>query len=171
MECSPISAFPAPTRRTPNARSGLVWTSLRRRRDAFDTRAKETLKVRHWHRHRYRRGRRSGRTWGSAQEQGCRRRHRRNLAARLQGRAEPGSVVIAETTKRLLGGVFELTLLGPQTLKALRCAGSSLPTVLRALSRYRNDDAERDRCAELRAGRATTSRHVVIAAAPSTRCD
>src|SRR5271166_6578326 len=40
-----------------------------------------------------------------------------NLAARLQGLAEPGSVVIAESTRRLLGGAFELTPLGPQTLK------------------------------------------------------
>src|SRR5271165_2646610 len=40
-----------------------------------------------------------------------------NLAARLQGLARPGSVVIAESTKRLLGGAFELKPLGPQTLK------------------------------------------------------
>jgi class 3 adenylate cyclase len=42
-----------------------------------------------------------------------------NLAARLQGLAEPGAVVIAESTKRLLGGTFDLTPLGPQTLKGL----------------------------------------------------
>ena len=40
-----------------------------------------------------------------------------NLAARLQALAEPGSVVIAESTRRLLGGTFELKALGPQTLK------------------------------------------------------
>src|SRR5271157_4660969 len=40
-----------------------------------------------------------------------------NLAARLQGLARPGSVVIAESTRRLLGGAFELKPLGPQTLK------------------------------------------------------
>ena len=40
-----------------------------------------------------------------------------NLAARLQALAEPGSVVIAESTRRLLGGAFELKALGPQTLK------------------------------------------------------
>ncbi len=44
------------------------------------------------------------------------------------------------------------------------------PEGCRALSRYRNDDAKRDCCAELQAA-ATTSRHVVIAAARSTRCD
>src|SRR3984957_19204690 len=42
-----------------------------------------------------------------------------NLAARLEGLAEPGSVVIAESTRRLLGETFELTPLGPQTLKGL----------------------------------------------------
>ena len=40
-----------------------------------------------------------------------------NLAARLQALAEPGSVVVAEATRRLLGGTFELKALGPQTLK------------------------------------------------------
>ena len=40
-----------------------------------------------------------------------------NLAARLQGLAGPGNVVIAESTRRLLGGAFELKPLGPQTLK------------------------------------------------------
>jgi class 3 adenylate cyclase len=40
-----------------------------------------------------------------------------NLAARLQGLAEPGMVVIAESTRRLLGGAFELQALGPQSLK------------------------------------------------------
>jgi class 3 adenylate cyclase/tetratricopeptide (TPR) repeat protein len=40
-----------------------------------------------------------------------------NLAARLQALAEPGSVVIAESTRRLLGGAFELKALGPQNLK------------------------------------------------------
>ena len=40
-----------------------------------------------------------------------------NLAARLQALAEPGSVVIAEATRRLLGGAFELHPLGHQNLK------------------------------------------------------
>jgi class 3 adenylate cyclase len=40
-----------------------------------------------------------------------------NMAARLQGLAEPGAVVIAESTRRLLGGAFELEPLGPQPLK------------------------------------------------------
>jgi class 3 adenylate cyclase len=40
-----------------------------------------------------------------------------NLAARLQGIAEPDSVVIAEGTRKLLGELFELVDLGPQKLK------------------------------------------------------
>ena len=42
-----------------------------------------------------------------------------NLAARLQGVAEPGQVVVAEGTRRLLGELFELQALGPQSLKGL----------------------------------------------------
>ena len=42
-----------------------------------------------------------------------------NLAARLQGIAEPDSVVIAESTRRLLGDLFELVDLGPQNLKGV----------------------------------------------------
>jgi len=40
-----------------------------------------------------------------------------NLAARLQALAEPGSVVIGPSTRRLVGGLFELTNLGSQNLK------------------------------------------------------
>jgi len=40
-----------------------------------------------------------------------------NLAARLQGIAEPNRVVISESTRRLLGSRFELEDLGPQDLK------------------------------------------------------
>src|SRR5580692_10746021 len=42
-----------------------------------------------------------------------------NVAARLQGVAEPNSVVIAETTRRLVGNLFELQDLGPQELKGI----------------------------------------------------
>ena len=62
---------------------------------------------------------------GSAQEQAVV-GETPNLAARLQALAEPGSVVIAEATRRLLGGAFELKPLGPQTLEGLRRAGSRL---------------------------------------------
>jgi class 3 adenylate cyclase/predicted ATPase len=43
-----------------------------------------------------------------------------NLAARLQAMAEPGSVVISESTRRLLGKTFELKALGLQELKGFR---------------------------------------------------
>jgi class 3 adenylate cyclase/predicted ATPase len=42
-----------------------------------------------------------------------------NLAARLQGMAEPNSVVIAESTRKLLGNLFELEDLGAQDLKGM----------------------------------------------------
>jgi class 3 adenylate cyclase len=42
-----------------------------------------------------------------------------NLAARLQGIAEPNSVVIAEDTRRLLGSLFEVQDVGPQELKGI----------------------------------------------------
>ena len=45
-----------------------------------------------------------------------------NLAARLQGVAEPNSVVIAESTRKLVGNLFELEDLGSQELKGI--AGS-----------------------------------------------
>ena len=40
-----------------------------------------------------------------------------NLAARLQALASPGSVVISQATRRLVGGLFELADLGPRRLK------------------------------------------------------
>ena len=42
-----------------------------------------------------------------------------NLAARLQQLAPPGGVVIAESTRYLLGGVFALVDLGPQAVKGI----------------------------------------------------
>jgi class 3 adenylate cyclase/tetratricopeptide (TPR) repeat protein len=42
-----------------------------------------------------------------------------NLAARLQGIAEPNTVVIAGSTRKLLGNLFELEDLGPKDLKGI----------------------------------------------------
>ena len=42
-----------------------------------------------------------------------------NLAARLQGVAEPNSVVIAESTRKLVGDLFELENLGAHDLKGI----------------------------------------------------
>jgi class 3 adenylate cyclase/tetratricopeptide (TPR) repeat protein len=42
-----------------------------------------------------------------------------NLAARLQALAAAGEVMISETTRRLLGGTFELEARGPQAIRGL----------------------------------------------------
>jgi class 3 adenylate cyclase len=42
-----------------------------------------------------------------------------NLAARLQGIAEPNSIVIAESTRKLVGNLFELNDLGVKDLKGI----------------------------------------------------
>ena len=42
-----------------------------------------------------------------------------NLAARLQGVAEPDSVVVAESTRKLVGNLFELDDLGVQDLRGI----------------------------------------------------
>jgi class 3 adenylate cyclase len=42
-----------------------------------------------------------------------------NLAARLQGIAEPNIVIIAESTRKLLGNLFEFEDLGGQDLKGI----------------------------------------------------
>jgi class 3 adenylate cyclase/predicted ATPase len=52
---------------------------------------------------------------GSAQEQAVI-GETPNLAARLEGLATPGSIVIAETTRRQVGQLFDLRALGPQPL-------------------------------------------------------
>ena len=49
-----------------------------------------------------------------------------NLAARLQGVAEPNSVVIAESTRKLVGNLFELEDLGATRPERHRGAGASL---------------------------------------------
>src|SRR4029077_9603802 len=42
-----------------------------------------------------------------------------NLAARLQGIAEPNAVVIAESTRKLVGNLFELDDLGARDLRGI----------------------------------------------------
>ena len=42
-----------------------------------------------------------------------------NLAARLQALADPGAVVVAPATRRLLSGLFEFADLGPQVIKGI----------------------------------------------------
>ena len=58
-----------------------------------------------------------------------------NLAARLQALAEPGATVIASSTRRLVGGLFECRDLGAVALKGL---GENVPAwqVLRASAEH-----------------------------------
>ena len=58
-----------------------------------------------------------------------------NLAARLQGIAKPGGVVIAEATRWMIGALFELKDLGARTLKGSRrrrtaCSGHGASRVV-----------------------------------------
>jgi len=66
-----------------------------------------------------------------------------NLAARLQGIAEPNTVVLSANTRNLVSGRFELDALGPQTLKGI---GQPVPAyralAVREVSRF---DAARQR--------------------------
>ena len=52
-----------------------------------------------------------------------------NLAARLQGVAEPNSVVIADSTRKLVGNLFELEDLGSQELKGIAGAVADAATI------------------------------------------
>jgi class 3 adenylate cyclase/predicted ATPase len=67
-----------------------------------------------------------------------------NLAARLQGVAEPNGIVIAESTRKLLGELFELADLGGQDLKGI-------PGSVRAWGALRPSSIE-SRFVALRAG-------------------
>jgi class 3 adenylate cyclase len=81
-----------------------------------------------------------------------------NLAARLQGIAKPNSVVISESTRKLIGNLFELGELGTQDLKGISgpvrawsalChyrskVGSTL--FMQAASRSLSDERKRLRC-------------------------
>ena len=69
------------------------------------------------HRYRVGRGRRSDRFGGGAGARIV--GETPNLAARLQGMAEPNTVVIAESTRKLLGNLFELEDLGAKDLKGI----------------------------------------------------
>ena len=42
-----------------------------------------------------------------------------NLAARLQALAQPGSVVVAESTRQLLGDLFEFEECGPREIRGI----------------------------------------------------
>jgi class 3 adenylate cyclase len=54
-----------------------------------------------------------------------------NLAARLQSLAMPGTVLISEATRRLLGAAFDLEPIGPRALKGI---GAKLPHTASSVS-------------------------------------
>jgi class 3 adenylate cyclase len=76
---------------------------------------------------------------GSAQEQAVV-GETPNLTARLQGIAEPNTVVIAESTRKLLGNLFDLQDLGAQDLKGIggrvRAWAALRPLQSKAASRH-----------------------------------
>jgi class 3 adenylate cyclase len=57
-----------------------------------------------------------------------------NLAARLRSIAEAGTILVSDSTRRLLGGKFELRVLAPQTLK-----GFNLPVAAWEIMRERTN--------------------------------
>jgi class 3 adenylate cyclase/predicted ATPase len=67
-----------------------------------------------------------------------------NLAARLQALAEPGRVVVAESTRRLLGEAFEFKALGPQALKGFATPTSvwSVVSARQNISRFEASRSE-----------------------------
>ena len=139
MGCWPISASRAPMRMTPSGRSGPASTSRPSSRSSKRARRKRSRSAS---------ASRPASSWsatlsdkGSAQEQAVV-GETPNLAARLQALAEPGSVVIAEATRRLLGGAFELKALGPQVLKGF---GAAVPAwaVLREAENVSRFEASR----------------------------
>ena len=67
-----------------------------------------------------------------------------NLAARLQALAEPGSVVIAESSRRLLREMFELKSLGVLTLRGFDTPTPAW-TVLREVQNVSRFEASRSR--------------------------
>ena len=79
-----------------------------------------------------------------------------NLAARLQGVAEPNSVVIAESTRKLVGNLFELEDLGAKEPQGYLRAGAGLGCAATGFGRkpFRRSPRERPHGA-CRAGRRT----------------
>ena len=160
--CSRISATPKRMRTMPSAPCGLVWRSperseiCRRRGRRLSTRI----------------GIATGRVVvgdligeGAAQEEAVV-GETPNLAARLQALAEPGSVVIAPGTRRLIGGLFELADLGAHASQGLQRAGARLAgrgrrrgrKPLRGAARPTPDPARRSRGRAASAARALAAR-------------
>ena len=93
-----------------------------------------------------------------------------NLAARLQGIAEPNMVVIAEGTRRLLGNLFEFEDLGAKDLKGISGAGRVF-AALRASSAEGRFEAlhTSELTAPRRAGRRTRTAAAALVASKERR--
>ena len=72
-----------------------------------------------------------------------------NLAARLQGIAEPNTVVIADSTRRLIGNLFELEDLGSKDLKGMVGPGRAWAALRPALVEGRFEALHADGLTEL----------------------
>ena len=72
-----------------------------------------------------------------------------NLAARLQGLAKPGQVVVAESTRRILGDVFELSALGQQPLKGVATPVAAFAVLAERLVESRFEARQGDRLAQM----------------------
>ena len=113
---SPISAFPARMRTTPRARSMRGWKSPRSSPGCRPARAKNSPCASASRPASSSSAISSGK--GSAQEQAVV-GDTPNLAARLQGLADAGGVVVAAATRRLIGDRFRLKDLGKHAVKGL----------------------------------------------------
>ena len=72
-----------------------------------------------------------------------------NLAARLQGLAKPGQVVVAESTRRILGDVFELSALDQQPLKGVATPVAAFAVLAERLVESRFEARQGDRLAQM----------------------
>src|SRR5262249_12499141 len=143
--CSPISAIRGPTSTTPSAQSGL-GSALVEAVAGLGSAPEVPLQARGGLATGLGGG--GGRIGEGAGREEAGVGETPNLAARLQALAEPGAVVLAPATRRLLGNLFRPQKLGRHALKGLaepsRCGRSKEPRRPRAGSkRERSPSASR----------------------------
>ena len=101
-----------------------------------------------WNCHGPRRCRRSDRRGRGARGGGC----GSSIAARLQGIALPGQVVLAEPTRRLLGDVFDVTHLGGHSLKGIAGQASAYVVIGERIAESRFEARAAGACPRWSAG-------------------
>ena len=126
--CWPTSAGPRRTRTRPSGRSGPGSPSPRRSAGCPHAGGRAAGRAGR-HRDRAGRGRRPGRR-GRGAGGGGGRRDARTSRPGCRRSAEPGAVVVAEATRRLLGGLFELEDLPAPRAQGLRRAACGPARVL-----------------------------------------